>query len=106
MNETGFTLLYIGNFLLVAVLFILPIVLIVGGILAVKKKNNEITLQIYEKAAALEAENKRLAEKELELKKMKYRRVKCAYCGTLNTLTAANCVSCGAVLEQKGEPLS
>ena len=44
-------------------------------------------------------EKERLAQEELNLKKMKYRRVRCAYCDSLNPYGELQCSGCGASLK-------
>lgn len=61
--------------------------------------NDKRSAATKEEAARREQELWKKKEEENRLKKMKYKRVKCPYCGTNNELSAVTCKSCGAPVQ-------
>ena len=56
---------------------------------------------------AIEAQKQVTANKDAELQilKMKYKPIKCSYCGTMNPPKYTNCKNCGGVLENRDNRL-
>ena len=99
MNENTIVILYVVTFLIVGLLFIAPIVLIVWLIAHVSKKSNQRNKELQEQIMARHMEKERLAQEELNLKKMQYKRVRCLYCDSLNPVGELACSGCGASLK-------
>ena len=100
MSSKEFMVLYIGTFIFMAIIMILPIVLIVCLIIYLKKKSYRENREMVQKISERQKEKERLIQEEINFKKMKYKRTKCPYCDTLNPIDKAICDSCGGTLEK------
>lgn len=51
--------------------------------------------------ALKDIQDKRMAleQEKINVKKLKYKRIKCEYCGSKNSITATTCVNCGGNLK-------
>lgn len=100
MDVNTFQSLYIFTFIFVgaafALWFILPVV-IIGHF---KKKRDQKAQEMFEKAEELRQKREQQVQEELNIKKMKYKRIKCEYCGTLNKTDEATCMNCGGELQK------
>ena len=68
-----------------------------------EKKENEIALVMYEELKEQQKVKEKMIQEELDLKKRKYKRIKCPYCSSLNKLEAVACINCGGVLENRSD---
>ncbi len=98
MNEDTFMFLYIGTFIMVGLLMILPIVLIIVAVVFIKKINHKNNMEMLKNAQERQRAKEKLMQEEIDLKKQKYKRIRCQYCGSLNKIDMVSCVNCGAVL--------
>ena len=103
LNEGNqLALLWIFIFTIICFGFILVPVFVVKIIsAAIAKYRERVT------AKAIDAQNQMTANKnaELQILKMKYKPIKCSYCGTMNPPKYTNCKNCGGVLENKDNRL-
>lgn len=65
----------------------------------IRRGNDKRSAAAREEAARREQERWKQKEEENKLRKMKYKRIKCPYCGTNNELSAVACKSCGAPVQ-------
>lgn len=101
-GKTLFMGLYILTFVIVSLIMILPVVLIAAIVTAAKRRHDREIKEMTERALFIREQTEARLNSELTLQKIKYQRVKCAYCGSLNKIGERCCVSCGGELEQKG----
>lgn len=100
MTVDTFMILYVFTFLMVGIFMLSPIIVIVAVVLYIRKKNNQRDKEILEQANIRQMEQERLKQEELNLKKMKYKRIRCDYCDSLNKMEEIVCVNCGATLRK------
>lgn len=105
MDVNTFQSLYLFTFIFVGVGFALWFILPVVVIGAWKKKRDKKAQEMFEKAEELRRIREAQIQVEIDMKKMKYKRIKCEYCGSLNKIDAVTCVSCGGELCTKDNGL-
>lgn len=99
MSENTFTMMYILTILVVGIIAVAPVIIAVCLILYISRKNRMQNRKIQQQAMERQKEKERLMQEEINLKKRKYMRVRCPYCGLLHPLTQTECSGCGAPLQ-------
>lgn len=102
--ETGSIMFYVLCILLIivmAIIFIAPIVLVVVITKWIFKRGEQIAKESDEKAMRIHEENARIEQEHINIKKRKYQRTRCVYCGSLNPIDDKHCSQCGGALTGK-----
>lgn len=100
-DKTLFIGLYVFTFVMMGLIMILPVVLIAAIVTAVKRRHDREIKEMTERALSVREQTENRLNSELAIQKIKYQRVKCAYCGSLNKIGERCCISCGGELEQR-----
>lgn len=99
MDSGTFTLMYILTIVGILLIMTTPVIITTVIVLYIRKRNAEQNKQLQNQAMERAKEKERLVHEELDLKKMKYKRVRCRYCDSLNAYEELECSGCGASLE-------
>lgn len=100
-GETIFMVLYVFTFIMVGLTMIAPVILIVVFVTVVRRIRDREMKEMTERALSVREQTEKRLNSELAMQKVKYQRVKCAYCGSLNEIGERCCVFCGGELEQR-----
>lgn len=84
---------------------IIGIIFIVLENIAISMLNKKYEAEYYksdEYLALKSVQDRRLSleQARIDEKKLKYKRIKCKYCGSKNKITSTTCINCGGELEQ------
>ncbi len=97
-------LVFLSIILYFMIMFPVFLVRVLGKILGTAE-DRSATKEISEQAITVQKQIEENKAKELELRKAKYRPVRCAYCGTMNSPRYSNCKNCGSPLENRDSRL-
>ena len=79
-------------------IFIGPIVIFVLIFKGIAKKSEQMMQEENKKIIQIHEENARIEQEKIDIRKRKFKRTRCVYCGTLNPIDNRICTQCGGTL--------